>query len=312
MGARAVVEDRAALARAALRRAEERTGTAAFAQVTAVPGPRPPGGASAPGPAAPGLAPVPTAPGAVGPDVAAPAGGRARSARLSARAEPLPVAPGLAALLPGGVLERGRVHVVSGSTSLVVALLAEASRAGSWLAVVGLEQIGLLAAQQAGLDLSRVALVPTPGPDSPVVVAALLDGMDMVLVGPRAVLDHADRRRLTARARERGVALLSTEDWPGAHLRLTAVRSPWAGLGRGHGRLSSRTLTVHRTGRGQAGAGEVLSVELPGAVPGAGAPRTGSAADPTAGADRTAAASTRTPDGARRGGLRVPGDRRAG
>ena len=299
MGARAVVEDRAALARAVLRRAEERTGTATFAQVTAFSGVRSAEAAASP-PVPPVLASVSAAPGAVVPDAAAPAGGRARPARLSTRAEPLPVAPGLAALLPGGVLERGRVHVVTGSTSLVVALLAEASQAGSWLAVVGLEQIGLLAAEQAGLDLTRVALVPAPGPDSPVVVAALLDGMDMVLVGPRAVLDHADRRRLTARARERGVVLLSTEDWPGAHLRLTAVRSPWAGLGRGHGRLSSRTLTVHRTGRGQAGVDEVVSVELPGT--GAGAP---------AGVHPDGGGPTAAP-GARPGGLRGAGDRRAG
>lgn len=222
--------------------------------VVAVPGPL---DAVAP---ALGFVAVPALPDAV------PAAPSFTSRRLTARAEPLPVAPGLAHLLPTGVLEPGRVHVVTGSTSLTLALLAAASRSGAWLAVVGLERVGVLAAAQLGIDLERVALVPAPGPDAPTVVAALLDGMDVVLVGPRAVLDDADRRRLTARARDRGTVLLSTTDWPGAHLRFTAESSGWTGLGRGHGRLRACTLTVHRTGRGRASAGKTVRVELPTAV----------------------------------------------
>ncbi|NTW42604.1 MAG: hypothetical protein HGA44_22485, partial [Cellulomonadaceae bacterium] len=86
----------------------------------------------------------------------------------------------------------------------------------------------------------------------PQVVAALLDGMDVVVVGPRATLLDGDRRRLSARARERSSVLVPTTTWTGANVVLTAVTSRWEGLGQGHGRLRSRRLRVERHGRGSA------------------------------------------------------------
>ena len=89
---------------------------------------------------------------------------------------------------------------MTGSTSLVLGLLAHASRHGGWVAVVGLPSVGLLAAHQIGLVLDRLVLVPDPGPDAPRVLAALVDGVDAVVAGDVALLD-SDRRRLSARAR---------------------------------------------------------------------------------------------------------------
>lgn len=222
--------DRAALARAVLVRAEERTGTARWV--------RPLGPAATAPSDAPGTTPTPE-----------PAAG----------ARVLPVPPGLAGVLPTGALDRGSTVVVHGSTSLALGLLAEASRTGSWVALVGLPGVGVLAAAQLGLDLDRVVLVPAPGPDGPTVVAALLDGVDVVVVGDVALGD-GDRRRLSARARERGAVLLSTEAWPGAHLVLTAEVTQWEGLGHGHGRLRSRRLTVRCAGRGAAARGWLAEV----------------------------------------------------
>jgi hypothetical protein len=176
----------------------------------------------------------------------------------------LPVARHLAALLPSGALDRGTTVVVAGSTALALGLLAEASRAGGWVAVVGLPGVGVLAAQQLGLELDRLVLVPDPGADGPTVIAALLDGVDVVVVGPGVALGHADRRRLSARARERSSVLMPTTPWPGAHVVLTAEASHWEGLGRGHGRLRSRRLTVDRSGRGTAGQAVRCEVSLPG------------------------------------------------
>lgn len=173
----------------------------------------------------------------------------------------LPVDPRLAGLLPS--LVRGTTLTVAGSTSLLLALLAEASATGGWVALVGLPGVGVLAASQLGLVLDRVVLVPDPGPDAPRVLAALLDGMDAVVVGAVALSD-ADRRRLSTRARERSAVLLTTTTWPGASVVLTATATRWDGVGRGAGRLRDGVLTVSRQGRGAAGQGWRGEVAMPG------------------------------------------------
>ncbi len=174
-----------------------------------------------------------------------------------------PVHPDLAVLLPGGVLRGGSTLAVRGSTTLLLALLAGASTDGAWVAFVGAPTIGMLAAAEAGIDLSRTALVPSPGPDAPLVLAALLDGMDVVVVGPQAALSGADRRRLAARARERDAVLVSQTPWPGAHVTLDARGGSWSGVDQGGGWLRRRTLSVLRTGRGAVARPVEIDVEVP-------------------------------------------------
>ena len=101
----------------------------------------------------------------------------------------LPVVPELSGLLPGRGLRRGSTVAVAtgraaragGGTSLLLALLSAASRSGSWCAVVGVPALGALAAAESGIALDRLALVPNPGPEWPTVVAALIDGVDVVV-----------------------------------------------------------------------------------------------------------------------------------
>ena len=167
----------------------------------------------------------------------------------------LPVAAPLRELLPAGGLRRGSTVAVRGSTSLLFALLAEASAAGSWSAVVGRPDLGLVAADESGVDLARLALVPNPGAELVGVAAALLDGVDLVAVAGVERLRAGDRQRLAARARSRGSVLLPLGRWPGADLELRCDSSSWHGLGPnvgaiGAGRLRSRTLLVHVHGRG--------------------------------------------------------------
>lgn len=164
----------------------------------------------------------------------------------------LPVASALAALLPEGGLRRGTTITVTGSTSLLLALLGGPSQAGAWCAVVGFAQLGLLAAAEAGIALERLALVPTPGPRWPAVVAALLDALDVVVVRPPARPVPADGRRLAARARERGAVLVAVGPWEAADLRLAGVGPRWEGVGDGHGHLRTWRLLVQVSGRGAA------------------------------------------------------------
>lgn len=173
----------------------------------------------------------------------------------------LPVAPALERLFPGGGLRRGSTVAVTGSTSLALAVLAGPSTAGSWCAAVALPALGLVAAAEMGVALDRFALVPAPGPEWPAVVAALLDALDVVMVGTGSRVRPADTRRLVARARERGAVLLVMGGWDGADVRLSVSgASPkergrqceWRGLGAGHGHLQARQVEVVAEGRGAA------------------------------------------------------------
>jgi hypothetical protein len=167
------------------------------------------------------------------------------------RSRMLPVHQDFAGLFPRGGLRRGSTVAVLGSTSLLFALLARATETGSWAAVVGMSNLGLRAAAELGVAVERLALVRHPGADLPKVVAALLDGMDMVAVDPARLTD-AQLRRLSARARHRGAVLMPTGSWPGADLELTLETATWSGLGDGHGHLAAREVHVKARGRGAA------------------------------------------------------------
>ena len=208
----------------------------------------------------------------------------------------LPVLPSLAPLFPAGGLRRGSAVEIAvredaipvgsrgrrgpaeragrpgerpgyaerpeaGGCSLTLALLAAASSAGSWCVLVGAPGLGLAAAAEAGIDLSRFALVPAPGQAWARAVGALVDGFDLVAVRPPADLASSDARALTARARHHGAVLLSLGPWPGAEVRLVPVGSNWEGLGDGSGRLTVRRVQVRATGRGTAG-GRPRTAEL--------------------------------------------------
>jgi hypothetical protein len=176
----------------------------------------------------------------------------------------LPVLAELAGLLPWGGLRRGSAVVVRDSTSLLLALLAAATAAGSWAAVVGLPDLGLVAAAETGVAVSRLALVPRPGAEFAAVVAALLDGLDLVAVAEPGRLDAATARRLSARARQRGAVLLPLGAWPGADLELTCSSRRWRGLGDGHGHLGEREVVVRAIGRGSAARSRAVRLLLPG------------------------------------------------
>jgi hypothetical protein len=174
----------------------------------------------------------------------------------------LPVPGPLARLLPGDGLRRGWTVSATG-TALILALVAEATQAGAWCAVVGMPELGVLAAHELGVAVERLAVVPEPGADAPAVIAALMDGCDIVLVGKTCRITPAYARRLSARARSRRVVLLSTTDWPAAQVQLTCDSGQWQGLGDGHGRLTERQLVVRATGRSSAARPKQAHVLLP-------------------------------------------------
>ena len=143
-------------------------------------------------------------------------------------APPLPVADALRPILPDG-LRRGSTVTVSGSISLLFALLGAASAGGAWCALVGFPRLSAEAAREYGVELTRLALVPAPGSGWPTAVGALLDAVDVVAVRPPAArgqrgstLAPGDVRRLAARARSKDAILMpfvagdTPSAWPGA------------------------------------------------------------------------------------------------
>ena len=159
---------------------------------------------------------------------------------------------------------RGMSPTGSGSTSLLLALLSAASTAGSWCAVVGVPTLGALAAAESGVALDRLALVPNPGPEWPTVVAALIDGVDVVVIAVPGAVSASITSRLVARARQRGCVLVPYGRWDGADVTLQVTQGRWEGLGAGHGRLRRRKVTVVARGRGTAARPKEITMWMPG------------------------------------------------
>jgi hypothetical protein len=176
----------------------------------------------------------------------------------TSRARLLPVPPALAALLPDGALRRGSVVRCSGGGALSLALAAvgAASAAGSWCGLVGVDDVGALAAAGYGVDLHRLAVVRAPAAHWAVAAGRLLDGFDVVVVRPPGRPRPPVVRSLAARARERQAVLVVLGDrtrWPEpADVGLQVAAGRWHGLDRGAGRLQARRVTVVADGRGPA------------------------------------------------------------
>jgi hypothetical protein len=157
----------------------------------------------------------------------------------------------------------------TGATSTVLGFAAAATALGEWAAMVdGSGSLGGLAAAAAGVDLARFAVVrDVPRDRWPTVVAALLDGVSVVIAELPRGLRLGDARRLVARTRERAAVLVTfaseARAWPAeASLRLDARGGTWSGLGTGDGVLEGRALAWELRGRGHAPRA-VTSVPVP-------------------------------------------------
>lgn len=156
----------------------------------------------------------------------------------------LPTHPALAALLPGGALKQGAAYSVEHSATLLMALLAGPSAAGSWCGVVGIPEFGVEAASHYGIDLERLVLVPHPGDQWLPVTAAIADVLTIVVIRPPKQTTDASVARLAARLRQRGSTLIVLGPWPQTDAMLSLSHSTWSGIGDGFGHLSAREVTV--------------------------------------------------------------------
>jgi hypothetical protein len=172
----------------------------------------------------------------------------------------IPTHPAIAELLPGGGLKQGATYSVENSATLVMALLAGPSAAGSWCGVVGVPEFGVEAASSFGIDLERLVLVPNPGDQWLAVTAAIADVMGVVVTRPPRRASDGNLARLAARLRQRGSTLIVLGTWPQSEAMLSLSESSWSGIGEGHGHLSARQVTVTVSTR--AGSGRPRSARM--------------------------------------------------
>ena len=179
-------------------------------------------------------------------------GGHVKKLTL-AQDQVLPIRSDLLPLFPWGGIKRGTV-VETSSSALMLALLGKATSEGSWVAVVGSPDLGLAAAREHGVALERLVVVHRPPQDQmATVISALVDALDIVVIGSRLITSGVDARRLSARARERGSVLLSRGGWlVGPDLSLHVRSQHFLGLSEGHGHLAGWSIEVETSGRGAA------------------------------------------------------------
>lgn len=191
-------------------------------------------------------------------------------AGVAARERALPVVPSLQPLLAQGVLPRGSLVGCRGvaGVSIALALAAGPAGEGAWVGVAGLPQLGVAAAVELGVPAERLVLVTEPDRTSgqrwgvqhwAEVLAAMIDGFDVVVVGPAVpTLGATLARRIATRLQARGAVLVLVDEPsypPGSNpalpvdLVLQAHAVQWVGLGEGHGVARCRSLTVQASGR---------------------------------------------------------------
>ena len=184
---------------------------------------------------------------------------------------PLPVVAPLAPLFGEAGLVRGRTVACTGDAALstALALSAAATRAGSWLAVVGVPNLGIAAAIEAGVAVERIVLAQPPRASREWIttVAALVEGFDLLVVAPLLSLSEHDARRLQSRILARQSVLvvvgLPAVSGPGAagglssdahsvfscDLDVRADTVSWSGIERGAAHITQRTVQMHVNGR---------------------------------------------------------------
>lgn len=184
--------------------------------------------------------------------------------------ERLVVADDVCKLLPDSGLVRGRIIRCSGDAglSLALSLCSRATQQGSWLGVVGVAHLGVLAAVEHGVALERMVLVQPPNTSREwsVTVSAVIDGFDLLVVAVLARLSANDARRVQTRLQSRRAVMIIVDNMTLSRStsRFAPEREPdpfvadvildtktksWSGIDNGSGYLQHRDVSIRVSGR---------------------------------------------------------------
>ena len=189
--------------------------------------------------------------------------GAMQSTRLEEQG--FPVLPQLRSLVPRG-LRRGTVYSIAGSTTLALALVAEASRQGEWCGILGEPDVGVEAAADWGIALDRLVCVADAAERWVTTLAAMTDVLSLVIARPpRGLrsLTPAESSRLSARLRQSRSSVLILGEWPEAEGSLRVASTQWSGLGSGHGNLGSRRMRIEVRAKNGGGGPRQATLEIP-------------------------------------------------
>ncbi|MEV1044078.1 hypothetical protein [Streptomyces sp. NPDC049916] len=170
----------------------------------------------------------------------------------------------LSDVLPGGPIQSGTAVSAGADLPLLLVLVALATAGTAAWAAVDVPELGAPEPGQAGLDLATGLVAAAPGPRAAQVLGALLKSVPVVLVGSAVRIPDRAVRRLRAFIRRSGSVLLAQGGWPGAEVQLHVASAGWEGIGRGHGLLRGRRVTVTAGGRGAAARPRQTQLWLPG------------------------------------------------
>ncbi|MFD6401184.1 hypothetical protein [Nocardia sp. NPDC060249] len=188
----------------------------------------------------------------------------------------LPTIAALDDLLPAG-LPRGAVVNYQGSMTVLLGMLAEASKSGLMTATVNLparpgSTAGLLAAHEMGAQLSNIAVVTAPPQRTIEVLNIAVDGLALVIADPgAATLPPSIAKVLVRRAHQHECTLVLANGQhrcPGSDLDMSAKCIATEGLGRGRGYLRAQHFTVDVVGKGGWRASSVLRLGAQAGRPG--------------------------------------------
>lgn len=116
-------------------------------------------------------------------------------------------------------LRAGNVWHVRGGNEVLFEAMLSLRKSDQWIGIVGVRNVGWCAALEKGVPLEKVIFVPRVKEQPLKVLAALIDGVDLVVAGPLP-LSAQNQRALAGRARSRRVSVLTTVPW-------LSVSKPW-------------------------------------------------------------------------------------